>query len=73
MRADDAEQTEPRGVRQHAQSRSQPFGGIFIEGCGQQLRATLGVDRLDELHIVILTVVDTSVNVSTHVDARKEV
>ncbi len=74
MRADDAEQTESCRVRQHPQSRRQPLGGIFVEGCGQQLRAALGVDRLDELHAhhiddgrCICQRIDASI------DARKEV
>jgi membrane peptidoglycan carboxypeptidase len=48
---------------------------VFLENelagitLSEELRAALGIDRLDELHLVILTAVDVSVNVSTLIDA----
>jgi len=73
MSADDAQQSESRRVGKHAKSSRQPFCGAFIEGFREELRTALDIDRLDQLHSVILTAVDTSVNVSTLIDVREEV
>ena len=67
---EDAQQPESRRVGQDAESGRQSLCFSFIQGFGKELGAALGVDRLDELHDVILTAVDTSVNVSTLVYAR---
>jgi hypothetical protein len=73
MGADDAQQSEARRVGKHAKGSRQPFRRSSIEGFSEQLRTTLGIDRLDQLHSVILTAVDTSVNVSTFIYILKEV
>jgi hypothetical protein len=73
MGADDAQQSEARRVGEDPERRRQPFGRVLAERLGEDLRAALGVDRLDQFHDVILTAVDTSVNVSMLVDiSRKE-
>jgi hypothetical protein len=64
MGADDAQQSEARGVGKHTEGSRQPLRRSSIEWFSEQLRTTLRVDRLDQLHHVILTAVDTSVNVS---------
>ena len=72
--AKDAEQAEPRRVSEHPKGSSQSLGCRFIERLRQQLWTAGGVDRLDQSHAAILTAVDTSVNVSTHIDTTgKEV
>jgi hypothetical protein len=68
MGTEDTQQPKSRWVRKNTQGSRQPLGILPVEGLSEELRAALGVDRLDEFHLVILTVVDASVNVSTFID-----
>jgi len=69
---EEAEQPEPGRIGEYPEGRRKTLGIIGSERFGEQLRAALGVDHLDELHRDILTTVDVPVNVSRFIDAMEE-
>ncbi len=67
---DDAHELQARRVGQDPQHRSQRVGLTRREGRFEH-RLTAILDLGDELHLVILTAIDTTVKISTAVDAKE--